>query len=190
MDLFQYFERFSQRTDMCLDHREKLIREAFDYALTFMNDRIKHRKLRSTLVSGTKLSDVDSDHPFIGTCKRLIFTDYDSLLDRQCVSLLTAYYLMINGYLDYVIDDRETSQTTPENPEQETMDNTIPYAKNEYIFGKLINEMSQDEMIQAVAKMEESLKELNSIKAKAKAIETKKEDIRAAIARLTEELDK
>lgn len=64
------------------------------------------------------------------------------------------------------------------------------YEFRELIYGRNIDHMCQDEMIESIAMLENQVKHLNRIKTQSKAIDAKKEELRLAIERLVVRLDK
>jgi hypothetical protein len=73
---------------------------------------------------------------------------------------------------------------------EKAMNDNQPYVMKEYVNGRNIDDMTADEMIDAISIHEEQLNHLSNIYAKAKGIEDKKDQIDSAINRLAERLDK
>lgn len=96
---------------------------------------------------------------------------------------------------DFVIIDDPLNETTgTENmPDKNTtLLNINPdavYVKKEFVFGRDIDQMTNDEMIEAIARLEHEVKHLGSIKTKAKGIDAKKAALEQAIERLAERLN-
>lgn len=96
-------------------------------------------------------------------------------------------YDAIHGYV--LANNPEFNSETPTEDSVMESKNTTPFETRDYVFGKNTNDMTNDELLSAMRKVEGEISSLKSIETKSKYVDGKIKEGEEALKRIVEKLD-